>query len=63
MRTAEQQELGVLETIKTLFRATWCGKRVSLLINPSWPIDHRTANSDVPVALVGSQPVGCVSLP
>ena len=35
MRTAEQQELGVLETIKTLLRAAWSGKKISLLINTS----------------------------
>lgn len=35
IRTAEQQELGVLETIKTLLRAAWSGKKISLLINTS----------------------------
>jgi transposase len=35
MRTAQQQELGVLETIKTLLRAAWDEKKISLLINTS----------------------------
>jgi len=33
MRTAQQQGLELLETIKTLLRAAWSGETISLLIN------------------------------
>jgi transposase len=35
MRTAEQQGLDVLETIRMLLRAAWSGKKIPLLINTS----------------------------
>lgn len=35
MRTAQQQGLGVFETIQTLLRAAWAGKKISLLVDTS----------------------------
>lgn len=35
MRTAEQQGLGVMETVRMLLRAAWSGKKIPLLINTS----------------------------
>jgi transposase len=35
MRTAQQQGLGAFETIQTLLRAAWAGKKISLLVDTS----------------------------
>ncbi len=35
MRTAQQQGLGTFETIQTLLRAAWAGKKISLLVDTS----------------------------